>query len=73
MIGGKSGGAGEINAASGPGSVPDAAPSNTTSGTTQQSLADLRAEFEAAVLAACAQRLVAGAAPTSLHLGAPRV
>jgi acetylornithine deacetylase len=55
IIGGKSSGAGEINAASGPGSVPDccALEYNIWYYPTQ-SLDRVRAEFEAGVLAACA-------------------
>jgi acetylornithine deacetylase len=54
MIGGKSGEAGEINAASGPGSVPDlcALEYNIWYYPTQP-LDGLKAAFEAAVLAAC--------------------
>lgn len=55
IVGGKSGGAGEINAAAGPGSVPDccALEYNIWYYPTQP-LEDLQAELEAHVLAACA-------------------
>jgi acetylornithine deacetylase len=55
MIGGKSGEAGEINAASGPGSVPDrCALEYNIWYYPNQSLRDVRAEFEAAIGEACA-------------------
>jgi acetylornithine deacetylase/succinyl-diaminopimelate desuccinylase-like protein len=56
MIGGKSGEAGEINAAAGPGSVPDCcALEYNIWYYPNQRLEDVRAGFEAAVLAACAR------------------
>ena len=56
IVGGKSGGAGEINAAAGPGSVPDCcALEYNIWYYPNQRLEDVRAEFEAAILAACAE------------------
>jgi acetylornithine deacetylase len=56
IIGGKSSGPGQINAESGPGSVPDAcALEYNVWYYPNQSLAEVRAEFEARVLDACAQ------------------
>ena len=56
IVGGKSSGPGEINAASGPGSVPDGcAVEYTIWYYPDQSLAEVRAELESRVLEACAR------------------
>ncbi len=73
IVGGKSGGPGEINAEAGPGSVPDGcALEYNIWYYPDQSLADVRAEFEARVLAACSSDWWLAATSASFHLGLAR-